>query len=178
MARMTRDCWIVLGLVGVLVGATVALVFRPQGRQLDELRTQIATRQNVLESDAQKVAVVPEMLRQVQEMKQRYRDFDRKLPKRKELGGFLREISGNLSEERLANQLIEPGNPSREELFNTLPIVMKFRGSYLSLASFLKRLDEMQRLSRVEKLKIDCNAKDDSAALDIEVLLDIYFTES
>jgi len=178
MARMTRDCWIVLGLVGVLVGATVALVFRPQGRQLYELRTQIATRQNVLESDAQKVAVVPEMLRQVQEMKQRYRDFDRKLPKRKELGGFLREISGNLSEERLANQLIEPGNPSREELFNTLPIVMKFRGSYLSLASFLKRLDEMQRLSRVEKLKIDCNAKDDSAALDIEVLLDIYFTES
>jgi Tfp pilus assembly protein PilO len=178
MARMTRDCWIVLGLVGVLVGATVALVFRPQGRQLDELRTQIATRQNVLESDAQKVAVVPEMLRQVQEMKQRYRDFDRKLPKRKELGGFLREISGNLSEERLANQLIEPGNPSREELFNTLPIGMKFHGSYLSLASFLKRLDEMQRLSRVEKLKIDCNAKDDSAALDIEVLLDIYFTES
>jgi Tfp pilus assembly protein PilO len=178
MARMTRDCWIVLGLVGVLVGGTVALVFLPQGRQLDELRTQIAARKTALESDAQKVAIVPEMLRQVQEMKQRYRDFDRKLPKRKELGGFLREISGNLSEERLASQLIEPGNPSREELFNTLPIGMKFHGSYLSLASFLKRLDEMQRLSRVEKLKISCNAKDDSAALDIEVLLDIYFTES
>ena len=43
------------------------------------------------------------MIRQSQEMEPRYKDMDRRLPKQKELGGFLQEISGNLAKERLDN---------------------------------------------------------------------------
>ena len=109
-------------------------------------------------------------------MKLQYKDFGRRLPKRRELGGFLREISGHLNQGDLSNQLIEPGNPSREELFHTLPIIMRFKGSYLSLAGFLQRIDKMERLTRVQTLKITREKQGDS--LDIELQMNIYFTES
>ena len=106
----------------------------------------------------------------------RYANFDRRLPKRQELGGFLRQISNDLVLEKLVTQLIDPGNPTREELYHTLPINMQLRGSYLSLASFLEQLERMERLTRVGKLKISSDPQDDK--LKIEMQMNIYFTES
>ena len=176
MLRMMKDSWIVLGVLAGLVSAAVVFMYVPQGKRLDELRTAIATQELELSANAAKAAVVPALLRQVESMKLRYKDFDRRLPRRRELGGFLREISGHLNQEDLSNQLIEPGNPSREELFHTLPIIMRFKGSYLALASFLKRIDRMERLTRVHTLKIAREKK--GGGLDIELQMNIYFTES
>jgi len=176
MWRMMKDSWIVLGVLTGVVAAAVVFMYVPQGKRLDELRTAIATQELELSVNAAKAAVVPNLLQRIESMKLRYKDFDRRLPKRRELGGFLREISGRLNQEDLSNQLIEPGNPSREELFHTLPIIMRFKGSYLALASFLKRIDRMERLTRVQTLKIARDKK--GGGLDIELQMNIYFTES
>ncbi len=176
MVLITRDNLLILGILAVIVIVAIVVVYMPQGRKLDELRAEVASLKRSLEDDVLKASVVPKMLRQVETMKSQYKDFDRRLPKRKELGGFLREISGNLAEEQLSNYLIEPGNPTRKELFHTLPIIMKFHGSYLALASFLQRIDKMERLTRVEKLRINSNPKE--PGLNIELQMNIYFTES
>jgi Tfp pilus assembly protein PilO len=171
----TRDNLIVLGILATAVAASIFAVYLPQGRKLQQVQGAIDSQKAALESQSQKASVVPDIVRQLQDMKKRYKDFDRRLPKQKELGGFLREISGNLAEEKLSNQLIEPGNPTREELFHTLPIIMRFRGSYLSLTSFLKRIDTMERLTRVQKLKVVGDPKEEG--LNIEMQLNIYFNE-
>jgi len=170
-----RESLVVLAVMAAMAGGVWLFLYRSQSQRLEQLQAQMATQKTVLQSDAQKASVVPDMVRQVREMMNRYKDLDRKVPERTELGGFLREISANLSDENLSNQLIEPGSPTREELFHTLPIIMKFRGSYLSLASFLRRINGMERLARVHKLKIESDPK--SNDLDIEVQLSIYFTD-
>ena len=53
---------------------------------------------------------------------------------------------------------------------------MRFRGSYLSLVDLLQRIDKMERLTRVQRLKITREKQGDS--LDIELQMNIYFTES
>jgi len=176
MPKASKDTWIAAGILAALVIAALVAVYVPQSRRLERLRTDTASLRTQLEADMQKVAVVPELIRQVQEMKALYKDFDRRLPKQKELGGFLREISTKLAEEKLTNQIIEPGNPVREELFHTLPIIMRFEGDYLSLASFLNGVGSMQRLMRVEKLNACLNERTHS--LDLELQMNIYFTES
>ena len=182
MTQKTRDNLIVVGVLTVAVGLATVLVYLPQRRQLQEIKGRIAQEECRIVEDAGRAAGVPDLVRQVQGMKKRYTNFDRRLPKRKELGGFLREISGNLSEEKLSNQLIEPGTPQRAQLFQTMPIVLRFQGSYLSLASFLKRLDHMERLTQVEKLAVqqkgESLAEGPGESLDIEVQMNIYFTES
>lgn len=176
MKLLTRDNLLVFGALIVIVGGTVLGVFRPQSKTLRELETQIVKQKTALAAEAGKVLVVPTMLRQVEAMRMRYRNFDQRLPQRQELGGFLKEISENLAKEDLSNQLIEPGNPSRDALFHTLPIIMRFRGSYLALTRFLNRLEEMERLARVQKMLIKTDPK--SEEVDIELRMNIYFTES
>jgi len=178
MAHVNRDSLILAGLLVVFVTAAVVFVYLPQQRELRSLAAEIATKKRVLSANAQKVSVVPSLSRQVKAMKSRYKDFDRRLPRRTELGGFLREISGNLAAERISDQWIEPGTPAREELFHTLPIIMRFSGPYLSLASFLKRVDNMERLTRVQMLKVGTSGDDENRNLTIELQMNIYFTES
>ncbi|MFB3891508.1 MAG: type 4a pilus biogenesis protein PilO [Phycisphaerae bacterium] len=176
MRHAIRDNWIVLGIAVAMTLTAILGVYARQGRKLDELQARMVAQRARLESESQKVAIVPEMIRQVQALKNRYSGFDRKLPKSKELSGFLKEISSCVSQMDLTNQSIEPLSPTRQEHFNTLPIKMKFHGTYLSLAAFLDQVERMERLSRVQKLTIAGGEK--GSELDIELQMNIYFTES
>jgi len=173
-----------------MVAGAVLFGYRGQGKELDALKGRIESGKTSIRSQAKTTRIVPDLLRQVDTMKKRYKDFDRRLPHRQELGGFLREISAHLGEKKFSDQLIEPGSPTREDLFHTLPIIMRFRGTYLTSVEFLKRIDKMERLTRIQKLKINRISKkspggsviEDTANgeydLDIELQLNIYFTES
>jgi len=176
MLRLTTDNWIMLGIVGALVAASIVFAYLPQSRKLSEIHEAITSQKLALEANAKEAKVVPDMIRQIHEMKKRYKGFDRRMPKRKELAGFLLEISRILDTEQLSNTQTRPGNPTREELYHTLPIIMKFEGSYTSLASLLERIDKMERLTRVQRLSISKEPKNEG--LEIEVEMNIYFTES
>jgi Tfp pilus assembly protein PilO len=176
MKGLARDGLIMGGIVVAMTAAGYAFGYLPSVHKIEQIREETATIKQSLEADGEKAVVVPELLRQVEVMKGKYKDFNRRLPQRQELGGFLREISENLSQENLANQTIEPGRPLQEDLFFTLPIVLKFQGSYPSLARFLERIDEMERLTRVQKLVIVPSAGE--GVMDITVQLNIYFTQS
>jgi len=180
--KLTKENWIMAGILVALVLAAVLAVYLPQSRKRDQINSEVVSEKLSMETDLKTCQVVPELVRQVDEMKNRYRNLDRRLPKQKELGGFLREISANLLQARLANQIIEPGKPDQEELYHTLPIMMKFEGNYLSLANFLKRIDDMERLTRVQKMNItldrDATKDKPEGNVSIELQLNIYFTES
>jgi len=182
VAQATRDNLIVVGTLLTIVGAATLFVYMPQAREVKRLRSDVTRQKLHLVDSAQKASTVPALVRQVQGMRNRYSNFDRRLPKKKELGEFLREISGNLGQESLSSPLIEPGSPSRARLFHTLPITLRFQGSYLGLASFLKRLEEMERLTQVHRLSVngmgETGKTEGPRQVEIEVLMNIYFTES
>jgi len=171
-----------LGIMAAVITVATILVYLPQQRQLNSLKTAIGQEKLRMAENAQQCSAVPAMIRQVQDLKKRYGNFDQRLPQQIELGGFLREISGNLSQENLANQLIQPQSPKQAELFHTLPIMLRFRGTYMSLAGFLRRLSEMERLTQVERITINESQEEPKSGepwqLDVEVLMNIYFTEN
>ena len=174
--KISKQTVMVLGIVVVAVVAAGLLVFLPQGRKLKHLDQRMTAQTQRLEADASLAAIVPALLREIEESKRHYKDFDRRLPEQKELGGFLRDIASHLTACNLSNQLIEPGNPTRSELFHTLPIIMRFRGSYLDIAKFLRELEQMERLARVERLSIVNDP--DTPELEAELQINIYFIES
>jgi Tfp pilus assembly protein PilO len=241
-----RETWIMIGVAAALVAGAVVCVFMPEHSKLKELQGQIVAAKMAIAGDSQRAAIVPEMARQVEEMKTACKQFliwhpsgpgnssegqafkegasgyieDRRLPRQKELGGFLKEISTILEEgdsgeattlpanpgtnndwegvasaggSKLAVQLIEPGSPTRGELFNTLPITMRFRGTYRQACCLMKRLEQMERLTRIQKLSIKKTCLDEQASsdrdtpagtspksgygMDVEIQMNIYFTE-
>jgi len=176
MFRLTKDSLVVLGILAAGIVVTVLLVYRPQSQEVDRLQTQIASMKTSLADDAQKASVVPTMLRQVEDLRKEFSGWDRQLPTgRDDLGGFLKEIS--LAQENIVSEEMKPGKPTQEHLYHKLPIIMRFRGSYLALAKFLSRINGMERLTRVNKLVLQ-PAASGKEGLDVELHLNIYFTES
>ena len=173
----SRDNLIVLGILTVISITYFAVVYRTQSAAAEDISSQAAEAERLIDANAVQASRVPPMLRQIEQMKQRYndKDWDRRLPDRQELAGFLRDIASGLSQEKLTNQFIQPGNPSQSPLYNCLPITLKFEGDFLALARFLKRIDGMARLTRIECLAI--NAGEDTEKLEIEMGMNIYFTE-
>ena len=172
----SRDNLIALGVLVAITAGYFLVVHRAQSATLGEVRDRAAQAKRRLEEDRLRASRVPAMVREIEAMKRRYnKDWDRRLPQRQELADFLREIASNLAQERLFNEIIQPGNPTRGPLYNCLPIKMKFEGDFLSLAGFLRRVDGMTRLTRVENLKIVPGA--DGRKLLIELGMNIYFAE-
>jgi len=182
-----------LMMIGILLAITItyfAVIYRAQSATLQEVQKRIGEVERQLKIDALQASHLPPMIDEIERMRKRYdKSWDRRLPKREELAGFLREIASALSQEKLSNQYIQPGNPTRKPLYNCLPITMKFEGKFLALAGFLKRVDEMSRLTLIEHRAIKAIKTqndhttdktldtDDSPALAIEVGMNIYFTE-
>ena len=174
--NITRQNVILVGIVVAMAATYGLVVYRGQSASLEDVRTQEVACRQQMEADAAKAAAVSNMAREVEAMRQQYDEhWEDRLPQRQELAEFLREISANLVAERLSNQDIEPGRPTRGPRYNQLPITIRFQGEFLALARFLGRVDEMARLTRVDQLKI--GPIRDTDALAIELGMNIYFTE-
>ena len=182
--RRTKDNMIVAALLGCMVLAAILVIYLPQSKTLGELKINIATEKADLEAKSKQAVVVPGFLRHINALKNRYKNFHTRLPKRKELGGFLKEISKLLAGEDLTTRQFQSGTPSEEELFNTLPINMRLKGSYRSLGGLLKNINGMKRFTRVQRLVLikpppkpgreDGDSKPEDE-LEIELQLNIYF---
>lgn len=175
---ITKDSLVVFVLFVAMLITAVVVVYIPQGHKIDELTSQIVTNKRELDEQMKRVSAIPDLVRHINAMQKRYSSFNARMPQEQELGAFLEEINDHLSHGDFSGQSIEPGTPTREDLFHTLPIIMKFRGSYLALGRFLEQLDSMERLSRVQKLTIISGkgSKADSSKLEIELHLNIYYT--
>ncbi len=174
--HFSRDNLIVMGILAVITVTYFAVVYRAQSAQIEDVGARTAEIKRRIEDDAVNASRVPPMLRKIEGMKRRYnKEWDQRLPRQQELAGFLREISSGLSQAKLTNQFIQPGDPFRRPLYNCLPIILKFEGNFLAMAGFIKRVDEIIRLTRIEHLKIESN--EETGNLSIELGLNIYFTE-
>ncbi len=173
MHKMNTDNWIAIGLLVVIVAAATVFVYWPQHRQLNEIERNVISQRLTIEANAGKAALIAKMKKRIDALKVSYEGLERRLPKSIELGEFLQEINLVLAAGKLRHQSTEPGKPKSEELFHTLPIKMKFQGSYLALADLLQSIHHMQRLTRIGKLTIKRLPK--SGELSIEAHLNIYF---
>jgi Tfp pilus assembly protein PilO len=175
MRKNSKDTLVGLGLIAALAAAAAVAVYLPQRRRLIEVRTAIATQKSELEAQTSKVRAVPALIRQVQTMRASYRGFDRRLPRSRDLFEFLEQIGASLDAAKLTSRSIEPGQPTAQELFHTLPIIFRCAGGYAELTDFLTRLTQMERLTRIHRLSMRADPR--SEALDIELQVNIYFTE-
>ncbi len=175
MYRSGKDTLLVLGVLSAIGAAFAFTVYLPHAREMNEVRSQIASERLRMESNAAQVQSVPAMLAQVEALRGRYNGFDRQLPRSQELFEFLKQIGEELARANLSSQSIKPEAPVREELFHALPIKMEFQGRYPELSRFLAEIDNMERLTRVQRLQVHTQPRGDD--LNITVLMNIYFTE-
>ncbi len=174
-----RAQWVLGVTLGVMVVGFYLLVYRPNTEKLDGLEMQIAAKRRDLTSNRTRVQILPDVLLAVNEMRNRLERFDKKLPKAPELHAFINSITEVSSQAGLRNKwTVEPGVPVRSDLYAEWPIALKFEGDFKNVFNFLRRAEEMQRLTRVKGLKVrQLDGAGKSGQVQVELSMNIYFAE-
>ena len=174
-----RAQWVLGVSMVVMIICFYAVAYRPNKEKLDGLDMQIASKRRDLTSNRSRVQILPDVLLAVNEMRNRLERFDKKLPKSPELHAFINSITEVSSQAGLRNKwTVEPGVPVRNDLYAEWPISLKFEGDFKNVFNFLRRAEEMQRLTRVKSLKVrGADGAGKSGQVQVELSMNIYFAE-
>jgi Tfp pilus assembly protein PilO len=102
-------------------------------------------------ADAEQVPVLRE---QLQKLRVKIEDYESKIPDQRDFGSFLGRITDLMDEHNLKEQSIEPGEIIAADQFNCIPVSMRCKGRLTQLFNFYDRLQDLDRLVRIEQVKL------------------------
>jgi Tfp pilus assembly protein PilO len=176
LARLRRTQWVLAGATLLGLAGFYVAVFRPFAGRLDVLTLQIQQKRRELEGSTDKTRQLPILMGQVRDLEVKVQHFERQFPRQPALDLFIRNITDVSQRMNLREWRYQPGAPRRGDAFQELPIQMQFQGDFLAVASFLREVENMPRLTRVKKLSV--KAKDGTTGLvEVELSMNIYFSE-
>jgi Tfp pilus assembly protein PilO len=161
----------------VMLCGFVALVYRPSSDKLSDLRRQTEEQRNRLNKNLSEVSILPAVMSEVGRMQMRLEHFDKQLPKQPDLGPFINDITEVSHQTSLRRVTVEPGVPNRTDLYTEWPIALKFEGDFNSVFAFLRRTEEMSRLTQVKAMKVRSTDNGKLGQVQVELSMNIYFSE-
>src|SRR6266513_1336253 len=142
--------------VGIAVGVTLFVFagYFPAKKRLDALH-------------------LPLLVMEVQELERKVQDYDRQFPHQADFGDFIKEITQVSQQFTLRDWKYVPNAPRKGDGYFELPIQMNFQGEFMNVASFLREVAHLQRLTRIRRLAI--KYKDSkTGSVEVEIWVHIY----
>ena len=171
-----RAQWVLTVALLVMGLGFYLFAYRPSITRMARMRQEIASKQRELESNQVRTKVRPAVELMVRESRRKLARFDEQLPKTSEWGQFLNDITLLRDQAALRDCHIIPTGARPNDMFVEFPINVKFQGDFLSVFSFLRQMEQMQRLTRVRDLTV--KSKDPaSGVVDVSLSMNIYYTE-
>jgi Tfp pilus assembly protein PilO len=159
---------------GVMVVGFVLLRYLPLHKRMNTLsQTQAAQTLTIAKgaADNQQLLVLKEQLLKLQ---QNLENYEANIPRQSDIGVFLHRIADLMNEHKLSGQVIEPRKEIKTEKLNCIPVNMKCKGKLAQIFEFYRRLQGMDRLIRIEQVKL-FNDSDFSGEVSMDAKAVIYY---
>jgi Tfp pilus assembly protein PilO len=151
--------------------------YRPQKVRLEALRQSHADELQNLRVAEDQTRRLPDVAGDVRLLRARL-ERTKRLPPQDELPACIKEIDMLGQQSALRTFDITPGSPHRQELFNDMPVDLRFQGDYVDVVNFLRKLDEVQRLTRVRSIKMSSTHDRKSGQVEVQLSMELYFAAS
>jgi Tfp pilus assembly protein PilO len=149
-------------------------VYRPQQAQIDSFDGQSKAKKLELANDLSQTGKLPHAEIELRNLKARLAGF-KKLPVDPQIGQFDRDINQAVQRADLQKLVELPGTARRDELYFEQPIVLTFQGDFTSVYSFIRDLEDMERLTRVREVTMSgIDSKTGTVNVSLEV--NIYYS--
>lgn len=102
-------------------------------------------------------------------------NYEASIPQQRDLGFFLHRIADLMNEHNLGEQEIEPGEEVEADKFYCIPVSMQCKGKLAQLFRFFSRLQALDRLVRIERVKL-CNDSRYNGDVKMETKMVIYYS--
>ena len=176
IAWCARAQWTLTIVMVSTIGLFLIFGYRPATQRLTFLKGEIANHSQLLDENQTKARRLPMLAFEVDRLRNKLEKFNKRLPKTAELGEFIRDLT-QVSQQCAIRKLVhQPGTVRRLDLYGEIPITMNFEGDFQNVFSFILKLEDMQRLTRVRNLTV--RAKDGKLGqVDVSMAMNIYFSE-
>lgn len=170
------------GMTGaMLLGAVLFFTvwYHPATEQLATLNDQIIEKRHQLEAAQAKAGEFAQLGIAVEKKKKNLQQYNKKLPKQSEMAAFITDITNVCRQTAVREFKYTPVGVKKLDPIVELPINMNFEGNFLNVFQFLRQAEEMERLTRVQSLKVTSHnpGKPEEGMVDVQMQMSIYYEE-
>jgi Tfp pilus assembly protein PilO len=161
-------------MAGVMVCVFVLFWYLPLRRKMKDINQAraeqtLAVAKNVVASER-----LPLLKEQLQQLQSELGDYEAHIPVQRNVGPFLQGIADLMNEHNLKEQVVTPGPEVESDRFNCIPVSMQCKGPLTQLFRFYRRLQSLDRLVRIEQVKLSNDAHYDGK-IGMETRAVIYY---
>jgi Tfp pilus assembly protein PilO len=122
-------------------------------------------------ADARQLPLLEE---QVLKLEARLGDYEANIPEQRAHGEFLHKIADLMKEHNLSEQVTTLGSEIEAGKFTCIPISMRCKGELAQIHEFYRRLQNLDRLVRIEKVMLS-NDNSYSGQVSMETEVIVYY---
>jgi len=165
---------VILAVAAAMVGGFVLFRYIPLREKMKTIeQTRTAQRLAIAKAQAQSKQL-PVLTAQLQKLQNQVANFQANIPEQRDLGAFLQKIADLMNEHNLKEQVMTPGKEIQADNLCCIPIDMQCKGRLDEIFEFYKRLQGLDRLIRIEQVKLE-NSTDFSGEVSMHTKTVIYY---
>lgn len=152
------------------------LIFMPQQNRVEEMRSQIGHRKQMLDALRIETARYDDLERANSEIAERIRVLEGRLPSNKEVDQIVRQVSMLAVQAGLEPPGLKSEKPLTAAMYREQPLELSTRGSFDGFYSFLLELERLPRITRVPDMTLE-QEDGETGEMTAEFTLSIYFSD-
>ena len=150
---------IICVIAAAIVCVFVVFWYLPLRNKTNEIKQAKTERALSIAKGTADATQLPLLKEQLLKLEIRLADYEENIPEQRAHGVFLHRIADLMKEHDLNEQEITPGEEIEAEKFNCIPISMRCKGELAQISEFYRRLQTLDRLVRIEKVKLSNDDK-------------------
>ena len=152
------------------------LVFRPVNAQIVQAKREIEHKRQLLDKLQATTAANKDLEHENEENHKKIEAIEARLPSGKEVDQVVRQVSELAIESGLAAPAIESDKPVTAAMYMEQPLKMKISGDFNGFHAFLKKLEDLPRVTRIPDMKV-ARSNETNGHMKSEFTLSIYFQQ-
>lgn len=140
----------------LVIGLFIYFVHIPKTTQIAQLNTDIAKLQATIQANDEQIKKLDALKAEVKNLQEKLRLLQEQLPPENEVSGLLRQVQNLVNQSGLSLRHWEPKarKKDKSELFERIPIAVRFTGSYHDIGIFLDRVSKLTRIVNMQNMKM------------------------
>jgi len=157
-----------------MIGGFVLLRYLPLQRKMKSVKQAQAVQSLAILKASAESEQLPALKEQLLKLYRAVSNYEANIPEQRALGEFLHRIANLMNEHNLREQLIEPGKEIKSAELNCIPVSIQCTGRVEQIFGFFKSLQKLDRLVRIEEIKL-VNDRDFGGEASMQTKAVIYY---
>ena len=169
-----REVIYVLLLLAMPAGAYL-MVFQQRAEANLVAKEEIVKVDKKIKTVSKATAAIPDVSAEIDKLKSAIAHFKSMLPTDREVETLLREVWDTAGKHGLTAKSVRPDKILPAAQYAELPIRMEIVGDFFGFYEFIREIEALPRITRMPKISISRESKEDPGIITAEMTLSIFF---